>query len=262
MNEPTVPSDACPASDTCAGVDFYTHNADLYGALSLPNAEAYQACLATVLEAVDIGDEAVIDVGAGVGTSVGLLAARFPDSALVAVEPSSAMRAGLMTLVALRPELRSRVTVAPGRLEDVLTLLPRRWGLVTVLNAIGHLDDDERHRLWLHLGVRLVAGGAAVFGLQPPATPEAVPWTAFGEARVGTLTYGAEGMAEPDGHDRVTWTMRWTVRSLDGSLVEQRQASTSWKAIGPAQLAEEAIAAGLRPAAAQADFGLHSFVPA
>lgn len=240
--------------------DFYIHNADLYAALVLPTAEPYRNTLAGVLAGVDPGAEAVIDVGAGVGTMLDLLAARFPNSPLVAVEPSAAMRAGLMTLVALRPDLRARVTVVPGRLGSVLPLLPASWGLVILLNTIGHLAVDERRHLWRHLAERLVPGGAAVVGLQHPPTPAFIPWTDFGEARVGTFSYRTEGCAEPAGPEEISWTMRWTVRSSTGAVLDSRQATTSWRTVSPEQLTAEAADAGLRPAAADQSWGLYVLV--
>jgi hypothetical protein len=235
--------------------DFYATNADIYAAVSLPGLPGRLAALRSVVN--EPFDGAVVELAAGVGTALCTLADLTSD-VLYAVEPSTYMRVGLMTTVTGDEALRKRVTILPGTLRQVRDRLPERLGGIVVLDALGHFEPAEIEELWVSAARRLVPGGQLVLGLQPPFEPVEIPWTDFGESRVGTLTYRTRGRASVTSDD-ATWTMRWTVHDADGVEVERREASTQWAIVGPRKVTDAAIAAGLEAAGRNLDGSMLSF---
>lgn len=236
--------------------DFYATNADIYAAVSLNSLPGQLAALRSVVSEPFHG--AVVEVAAGVGTALKTLAGMTSD-ALYAVEPSTYMRVGLMTTVAGDEALRKRVTILPGTLRQVGERLPERLGGIVVLNALGHLEPAELEDFWQFAARRLVPGGQLVLGLQPPFEPVEIPWTNFGEARIGDRTYRTAGTASVTSDDRAIWTMRWTIHDPDGVELERREASTEWAVVGPAQVTEAATAVGLEAYRQNTDWSMLTF---
>lgn len=221
---------------------FYETNADIYAAVSQPSLAGQ---LKAIREVVDEPiDGVLVEVGAGVGTALTTLADMSTD-AMFAVEPSTSMRVGLMTTVAGNETLRRRVTILPGTLRQVADRLPDRLGGIVALNVLGHFESGELEAFWRLAAGRLVPGGQLVVGLQPPFEPVEIPWTDFGESRVGNLTYRTAGMASVTADDVATWTMRWTIHDESGVELERRQASTRWAVVGPRQVHDAAVEVGL-----------------
>ncbi|MBO3724173.1 class I SAM-dependent methyltransferase [Actinomyces bowdenii] len=251
--------------------DFYTGNADIYGALTRPFTPPINAALSRILASAQGGEEPALDLGAGIGTALPALATG--HRRLYAVEPSAAMRAGLMATVAASEELAERTTVLAGTLDQVAHLLPRRLGAITALNVIGHLDDDALAGFWELVGSRLVPGAPVIIALQGPLDGAALPWTDFGTTRIGDLAYRTEGRADAARDGAVSWTMRWTIsacaRPEDGAgtgadeageVLETREATTSWRIRTPEELAAQAATAGCRPGPSRPDLLLYSYI--
>ena len=236
--------------------DFYANNADIYAAVSLPSLPGQLAALRSVVNESFNGP--VVEVAAGVGTALTTLAGMTSD-ALYAVEPSFYMRVGLMTMVASDEALRKRVTILPGTLRQVGDRLPERLGGIVVLNALGHFEPAELEEFWQFAALCLVPGGQLVLGLQPPFEPVEIPWTDFGESRIGNLTYRTAGTASITPDRQAEWTMRWTIRDADGVELENREASTRWAIVGPEQVTEAATAVGLEASGQNLEWNLFSF---
>ncbi len=236
--------------------DYYATNADIYAAISLPSLPGQLAALRSVVNAPF--DGAVVEVAAGIGTALTTLA-DMTSGALYAVEPSIYMRVGLMTTVAGNEALRKRVTILPGTLHQVGDQLPERLGGIVVLNALGHFDPAEFEGFWRFAGQRLAPGGQLVLGLQPPFEPVEIPWTDFGESRVGDRIYRTAGAASITSEDLAKWTLRWTIHDADGVELERREASTQWAVVGPALVSRAAAAAGLEASAQDLDRNMFSF---
>lgn len=167
--------------------------------------------------------------------------AAVPEADVVAVEPSPALRAVLLSRMAARPDLRQRVTVVAA---DALGAdLPARLGAVLAVNTIGHLDPDGRRTLLRRVAERLAPGAPLVLNPQPPAEPMPVPFSAFSAVPVGRHTYEGGGSAEPSGPDTVTWRIRYRVLSADGTALRADHVNHRWR-VTPAQvvLAEPAEA--------------------
>lgn len=236
--------------------DYYATNADIYAAINLPSLPGQLAALRSVVTEPFPGP--VVDVAAGLGAALKTLADMTSD-ALYAVEPSAYMRVGLMTTVAGDEVLRERVTILPGTLRQIGDRLPERLGGLVVLSALGHFEPPELEALWRFAARRLVPGGQLVLGLQPPLEPAEIPWTDFGESRIGTLTYRTAGAASIISDDRACWTMRWTIHDAAGVELERREASTWWAIVGPRQVTEAANAVGLEASGQSPDGSMLSF---
>ena len=236
--------------------DYYATNADIYAAVSLPSLPGQLAALRSVVSEPFNG--VVAELAAGVGTALSTLADMTSD-VLFAVEPSTYMRVGLMTTVAGDETLRKRVTILPGTLREVGDRLPERLGGIVVLNALGHFDPEELEAFWAFAAERLAPGGQLVLGLQPPFEPVEIPWTEFGESRIGSLTYRTAGTASITSDDLAKWTIRWTIHDDEGAELERREASTEWAVVGPQRVTEAAIAVGLEASAQNLDSSMFCF---
>lgn len=236
--------------------DFYAANADLYAAISLPTLPGQLAALSSVVQVPLEG--AVVEIGAGVGTALPVLATMTSDS-LYAVEPSKYMRVGLMTKVAGDETLRKRVTVLSGTFDQAVHRLPLRLSGIVALNVLGHFEPTELKLFWQFASQRLDPGGQLVVGLQPPFEPVDIPWTDFGESRIGDLVYRMAGTASITSDMVARWTVRWTTLDTDGVELERREASTKWSVVGPRQVTDAAIAAGLELSRQSSDGTIISF---
>lgn len=223
--------------------DFYADNAEWYGALVAAWQEGTETGVRALLGTIS-GD--VVDIASGVGSCLPLLRGLGAER-LFAVEPSQSMRAGLMTTVASDSDLMARTTVIAAAFPDALDQLPPQWSAVVMLNAIGHLDEENRGRLWSALRDRLVPGACFVVSLQPPDKVTAIPWTDFGTVRVGEHRLQTRGRAEPLDDARVVWTMEWSLRDAAGQILVTRSATHAWWALSRADLTAEAAARGLTP---------------
>ncbi|TCC50640.1 class I SAM-dependent methyltransferase [Kribbella capetownensis] len=232
---------------------FYDRTAE-YVALLLPGAWAgLRPALAAALVGLDATAGPVVDVGAGSGEGVVVLADALPVAEIIAVEPHAALRTALLTRISGDSALTERVTVLA---DDVLSAqLPDRISGLIAMNVIGHLTPGERRALWAVLGVKLTPGGRAVLNLYPPYQPEAVPDAPMGEAVIGRRRYSGSAAAEPGGCDSVTWHMTYRVEE-DGDVVTEFTASDRWYVLTPAELTAELAEHGLRVSAGDAAAGV------
>lgn len=237
--------------------DTYTQNAEWYAALVADQGASGRDAVRTLLGRLRGGD--VVDLASGIGSGLDVLRELGADR-LFAVEPSRAMRAGLMTTICADPDLRDRTTVIPSGVPEALAALPRWWSGATMLNAIGHLEDEARHELWRALHERLLPGAALVLSLQPPSTVEEVPWTDFGTVRIGERELRTRGRADPLDEHHVSWTMEWTLITREGEHLETRTAEHRWRVLTPAQLATETGEHGLDLLADHAETGFCAVV--
>ncbi|MEV0642081.1 class I SAM-dependent methyltransferase [Streptomyces sp. NPDC050619] len=212
--------------------------------------------LAEALQQVKAERGPVVEVGAGTGRGIRAICAALPgDDPVLAVEPSSAMRAVLLARVHDAPELRERVTVLAE--DAVHAPLPDGLRAMVAVNVLGHLPPAERRALWGSASLRLAPGGALVVGVTPPFVPERVPRTRMASAAVGALRYEGWATAEPSGEDEITWHMDYHVLR-EGRLLSEVTVDYRWWVASESRLAAEAAEAGLvmRPAG-KPDLGLY-----
>lgn len=248
--EPTPPREGPP--------DFYQHNAEWYAALVAPQLPAVRDALTRLL-AGPLPAGAAVEVGPGVGATLDVLLDAGAQS-IYAVEPSGAMRVGLMTRVALDPRLAASTTIMPGTVDAMVHHIPREWSAVVMLNALGHLDPEAEERLWDEIARRLVPDGRVVIGLQPPQTPVDIPWTDFGSTQVGQHTLWTRGSASATGPASVDWRMEWTLRDAQGEVLDTRAATSSWRTITVDALTQAAEGAGLEATGTVDSLSMYAFV--
>jgi trans-aconitate 2-methyltransferase len=124
---------------------------------------------------------AIVDLGCGPGTSVGLLAARYPDAAIIGVDSSAAMLATArkrlpavtfekLDIGAWRPKDAQDVIFANAALEwlpDHSTLLPRLFSYLAPGGALAIQMPDNRQEA-SHVAMRMIAADG-------PWTPRLLP---------------------------------------------------------------------------------------
>lgn len=185
--------------------------------------------LARVLAGLDLDPGLpVLELGAGTGLGVVAVAEAVPQ-AVHAVERSAAMRSLLMSRLAGRPDLGTRVTVHAGDLFDVA--LPARWGAAVGIHIVCQLEPARRRDFWRLLGERLADGAPALidrcFG---PSTADGFPERMVSTATLGEHEYQRWHSSEPVDTDRVRVRVRYTT-VRDGAVVgERREENVHWVA--------------------------------
>lgn len=238
--------------------DFYLDNAEWYAALASPGLPTTHAAVGHLLGLVAGGD--LVELGAGTGACLPVLQEAGADR-LFAVEPSGAMRVGLMATVARDVALMERTTIISTGIPEALAELPPRWNGAVMLNAIGHLDDDARNTLWRALQARLEPTARFILTLQAPESPRPIPWTDFGTVGIGQRALQTRGRADPIDADHVAWTMEWSLIDADGGLLERRSAVARWRTLAPADLITEASSHDLTLVDTAPEIGAYTFQP-
>lgn len=222
--------------------DTYEQVAEYYDLMALERWQQLGPALLAAFAGVDPAAGPLLDLGAGTGLITVALADALPGMAIVAVEPSRAMRTALIARLVTRADLPGRITVFPADFATVE--LPPRLGGAVALGMLGHLAHAERRALWRVLAERLAPGAPAVIEIQPPSRPVPVPLARFTHIRVGEHDYEGWARAEPVGPDRLRWTM--TYRTLHGDrLIDERVAESVFLTLGADEMEDEARAAGL-----------------
>lgn len=221
--------------------DTYSGAAEHFDLITKPFWAAVSPALHAAL--AQAGEGPVLDIGAGTGLGLPVIASALPGREIIAIEPSPSLRIGLFTRLADDPALAERVTVLPTTVQNAA--LPPRLGAVVGINMLGHLSPADRAVLWTRLADSLAPDSPAVFTLQPPDRPTSIPESPFGEAVAGRLRYSASGSAEPAGEAQVTW--RVTYRVHDGAdLVAEQVMEHRWWTLSADQLDDELRHAGLQ----------------
>lgn len=205
--------------------------------------EIHRAAIEQALRtAPTVPDAVVVDIGAGGGRGILLAARVLPQTPIVAIEPSAALRIALMSRLALDPDLQTRTTVLPTTLADAR--LPERWAAALVMNMAGHLEPDERRSLWTTAATHLLPGAPLVVTVQPPFSVQEVPETPFGEFHVGAHAIDVSGSARPDGPESVIWDIIYRVTGA-GTPVREHRMAHRWYVQDLDTLLAELDAAGL-----------------
>lgn len=222
--------------------DYYEESAEFIDMMIAPWWEGPGALLPGALEGAGQAQGPIVDVGAGSGRAAELLHRDFPDSEILALEPSPAMRSALFARLLPREELSKAVTVLPlGLLEADL---PESVRAFVLMNVLGHFSPAERGRVWELIAGRLSPEGRAVVNLAPPFSPVSVPTTAMADIPFGANRYEGWAAAEPAAEDRLTWTMTYAV---SGPHLPRREITVNydWWTLTPEALTAETAGHGL-----------------
>lgn len=223
-------------------IDEYAVAAEHYDLWAAGHWAQLRPALAAQLKGVDASAGPVLDVGAGTGLGTVLIADAVPGVQVLAVEPSRAMRVGLVTRLMSRPDLHDRVTVLQTDLAGIDW--PEQLSGFVAMAMLGHVAPAARQALWRDLATHLAPSAPAVVLLQPPGRPETVPATRHTEARLGQHDYEGWAAAEPVGPRTLRWTMSYRVLR-DGELVDEQQWSSDFHTVSEDDVRTEAGAAGL-----------------
>lgn len=223
--------------------DYYVQSAEFYDLLSEPHwASRRESVLAALSPLADTAIE-VLDIGAGTGCCVQLIAQALPKARIYAVEPSASMRIGLITRVLLDPDLRARVTICAEALQQAS--IPESLDLAVVCGCIGYFDREERAELWRRLAVSLKPQGAVLADVMPPDRPQDSPATRISSAEVGRDRYDIWLEGHPGRGDIMDWQMRFEVWRGD-QIVRQFSTQREWHTFGIDQLMAEATELGFQ----------------
>lgn len=210
------------------------------------NREANQRRITRLLDQLEASPtHGVLEIAAGTGVMAQVVAHRFADLPVIAVEPSPSMRVAFFTTMAADPVMRAQVRLVPTRAERLE--LDGVADLAMCFSALHVFSPRRREQVWRRLARALLPGGVLL--VDQPSAPEAEP-VAFKETLLLQtsvaggkiiLTYATE----PTRCDRQRWLFRY--RHLDASgrvLQELSNRTVSWR-VGQTQLCAELAAAGL-----------------
>lgn len=216
--------------------------AEFYDLLATAHWLEFGPQLRELLAPADPAHGPIVDVGAGTGVGLPYFLEAVPGAAILAIEPSKAMRTALHTRLALSSELRTATTVDPRPLADAA--LPDRAAAIVVSAALGHLTDEERSRLWRLVADRLPVGAPAVVEVLPPARSIVVPPTQYRALPVGEFVYEGWQQGEPVDDRTMRWTM--TYRVMSGSdVVDEHRVTSTWRCFSVDDVRDEVAPFGL-----------------
>ncbi|MFC9433113.1 class I SAM-dependent methyltransferase [Nocardia sp. NPDC057030] len=221
--------------------DHYDAAAEFYDIAGRPYWKPRAGLLAKAMSGAAQTNSPIVDVGAGTGLVVEIIGAALPTVPIIAIEPSSAMRAALASRVQANG-LAPRVTIVAGTLEE--TTLPDRIGGLVACGVLGYLAPEDRHGLWRLLADRLATGCRAVVDAAPfPATRTVRP------IRVGVVRFGVRHHeiwlgSRPADPGRIELTTMCRVVQ-DGRTVRESVSTVCWWALEMRSIVAEATAAGL-----------------
>jgi SAM-dependent methyltransferase len=184
----------------------------------------------------------VADLGAGTGLGTVAVADCLPDARVYAVEQSPGVRAVLLSRIAARADLRTRVSVVAG---DLFTVdLPDRWGVAVAVHLVCQLSPEQRRALWRLFAQRLAPGGFAVLDRHYGPAGEPVAERMSASVTVGDHVYERWYAARPVSPEAVLVRTTYRVRR-DGRLVDEQQVSRTGWVVSEAEIIAEASDAGL-----------------
>ncbi|PWU30666.1 class I SAM-dependent methyltransferase [Pseudomonas sp. RW407] len=220
--------------------DPYALSAEFYDVLSEQQWLKRRDSISAALQEID-PQGLILDVGAGTGPCVQVIADALPQARILAVEPSAAMRAALLGRLMRSADLRQRVTVLAGTLEQVT--LPPQLSAAVICGTLGYLDVLQRQCLWQQLSERLDERGIVIVDVMMLDTPQPVPLMQVACAEIGEHLYRVFLQGEPAGGDLMHWTLDYQVLA-GNSVVRRFSAKHDWHTFGLEQVAQEAGVAG------------------
>lgn len=185
----------------------------------------------------------IVELGAGTGLGTRVIACAAPTARIVAVEPSSSLRAVLLHRVASAADLRSRVTVENRPFPS--SRLPESFDALVMINTLGHFDANTRKQLWQLVAAGLRPGGCAVINLQQPTESSTVPKFEMGRERIGNREYHGTAWAERLDDTTMLWHMTYRT-SESGKEIDATKVEYRWNVLDSRALENELAQHNLR----------------
>ncbi|WP_054713069.1 class I SAM-dependent methyltransferase [Rhodococcus sp. SMB37] len=217
-------------------MDPYTRSADHLDLLSAGLWQHMAPHVSAALAGIGENDATIVELGSGTGLGTCVIARTAPMARIVAVEPSSHLRAVLLHRVASDNDLRSRVTVENRPFPS--SRLPEKFDALVMINSLGHLDYAERAQLWRVIAAGLRPGGCAVINLQAPTTSSAVPEFEMARERVGDREYHGSARAERVDEHTMIWHMTYRT-SEEGHEIDAAEVEYRWNVLDAGTLESE-----------------------
>lgn len=179
----------------------------------------------------------LIDVGPGSGVTTVVLAERYPETEVFAVEPDWIMRSLLMTRITERDELRSRITVLPESILD--SWLPQQCGGALLFNVIYFLSEPEREQFWKRMAEVLAPGAPVLMSRSyGSSTDGVVERKLLKAATMGRQTYERWFESRPLDDGRVEIKNTYVV-SRDGEVVREVETEVTPYGMAEDQVVDE-----------------------
>ncbi|MFJ5483617.1 class I SAM-dependent methyltransferase [Pectobacterium actinidiae] len=223
--------------------DAYTQSAEWYDMLSAQHWRARHDSMLQTLRAARPDAKLVIDVGAGTGVALPLIAQAYPQASIHAIEPSASMRIGLMTRILADAHLCRQVTVHPH--DIAAAALPAGIDLALICGCIGFFDEATRHALWPRLRAALAPGGVVLVDVMPLDKPQAVPESRVASVDVGQHRYDIWLSGQPVEQEQevIRWHMRF--EQYDGQTqIRSVPITRDWRAFSLDKILDEAAGSG------------------
>jgi Methylase involved in ubiquinone/menaquinone biosynthesis len=181
-------------------------------------------------------NQPVLDIGSGTGRTVLAIAESLPDVEIIAVEPSTAMRAVLMHRVVQDKDLRQRVTIYSDPVHTVP--LPEKLGAIVAYGVLGHFDRSERQHLWRRLIPKLAVGAPLFVELLPIGKPMNFERKLVAGEQIGRRSYEAVYSGKVERDDLMCIKARWQI-SGGGAPPCVIENTNFWHTFTLEELAEE-----------------------
>ncbi|CAM3703143.1 hypothetical protein VA7868_01467 [Vibrio aerogenes CECT 7868] len=221
--------------------DYDALSAEMYDILSEAHWQQRQPSFTETLRQMNAPSGNWLNIGTGTGLELSMIAKTIPDIHLFAIEPSAAMRVGLMTRLMMQPEIQHRVTVIADSFQDAD--LPSSFSAATVCGCIGFFDETDRAALWQRLARNICHDGAILVDTMMVDHPQRVETMKVGSKQIGQQTYEVYLQGEPGSQTMMHWTMTYKV-IRNHQVQREFKIERDWRAFGIGQVIDEAAREG------------------
>ena len=225
-------------------MDYYIQSAEMYDILSDSHWNLREPSFVDTIKLINISEGNWINVGAGTGQELSIIAKTLPDVHLFAIEPSPSMRIGLMTRLMMLPEIQDRVTVIADSFQNAT--LPDSFSVATICGCIGYFDAQDRAKLWHRLANGLCDGGVVLADTMRVEQPQHVEEMKIASKTIGNLVYEIFLQGEHLNKETIRWDMRFKVIQ-DHHVLREFNIQRDWYAFGIQQVIDEASKEGFIP---------------
>jgi len=221
--------------------ESFVQSAEFYDIMCEEEWNLRREAIASELITISGNAGPVIDIGSGTGRGVELIAKTLPTANIIAVEPSSIMRAGLMSRIMASKDLRERVSVFPCRMQELD--MPDNLSAVLLIGCIGFMDKSARRQMWRALSEKLDANGLIIVDVMMIDKAQSVSNRQVACVQIGRYFYEVWMEGFPVDENTERWTVTYLVRD-ECTVLSSFKLSYGWLAFGLKQIESEASEMG------------------